>query len=66
MGYCSATIPFDLALDLFFEYVPEEKRKALLERWFAYWKQEDWDCEPDSEYCELLVRLGIIEDPWGE
>ncbi len=65
MGYCSATIPFDLALNLMFKYVPEQDRKVVLQEWFYYWKQEDWDCEPDSEYCELLVKYGIIEDPWG-
>ena len=66
MGYCSATGPHDKALDLFLNYVPKREQEIVLRQWFEYWKEQDWDCEPDSEYCELLVRLGIMEDPWAE
>ncbi len=64
MGYCSATGPHDEALHLFLKYVPQREKPVVMRQWFEYWKDQDWDCESDSDFADQLIEYGIMEDPY--
>jgi hypothetical protein len=58
MGWCGGTSFFDGALDLFLEFVPEEKREELIEKWYDKISEGDWDCESESDYfVPYIVRI---------
>ncbi|WPH58512.1 hypothetical protein SEA_SPELLY_232 [Streptomyces phage Spelly] len=64
MGWASGTSYFDYPLDLMLEYVPEDKRKEVIEKLYRSIRDGDWDTVDESAYFNLLVKYGI--DGYGE
>jgi hypothetical protein len=59
MGWGSGTSYFDVPLDLMLEYVPEDKRKEVVEKLYRHISDGDWDTQNESAYFELLVKYDI-------
>ncbi|ASR76598.1 hypothetical protein SEA_SAMISTI12_216 [Streptomyces phage Samisti12] len=64
MGWGSGTRYFDFPLDLMLEYVPEDKRKEVIEALYREIRDGDWDTVDESAYFNLLVKYDI--DGYGE
>ena len=64
MGWASGTQFFDGPLDLMLEYVPEDKRKEVIEKLYRIIRDGDWDTVDESAYFNLLVKYDI--DGYGE
>ena len=64
MGWGSGTRYFDFPLDLMLEYVPEDKRKEVIEALYREIRDGDWDTVDESSYFNLLVKYDI--DGYGE
>ncbi len=64
MGWGSGTSYFDYPLDLMLEYVPEDKRKEVIEKLYRSIRDGDWDTVDESAYFNLLVKYDI--DGYGE
>lgn len=64
MGWAGGTGYFDYPLSLMLEYVPEDKRKEVIEK--LYWdiREGDWDTVDESAYFNLLVKYDI--DGYGK
>jgi hypothetical protein len=59
MGWGSGTRYFDFPLDLMLEYVPEDKRKEIIEKLYRSIREGDWDTVDESSYFDLLVKYDI-------
>lgn len=59
MGWASGTSYFDVPLDLMLEYVPEDKRKEVVEKLYRHISDGDWDTQDESAYFDLLVKYDI-------
>lgn len=59
MGWAGGTRYFDVPLDLMLEYVPEDKRKEVIEALYHEIRDGDWDTVDESAYWELLVKYDI-------
>jgi len=64
MGWAGGTQFFDGPLDLMLEYVPEDKRKEVIEKLYRTIRDGDWDTVDESAYFNLLVKYDI--DGYGE
>lgn len=64
MGWAGGTAFFDGPLDLMLEYVPEDKRKEVIEKLYRTIRDGDWDTVDESAYFNLLVKYDI--DGYGE
>ncbi len=64
MGWGGGTSYFDFPLDLMLEYVPENKRKEVIEKLYWSIRDGDWDTVDESAYFNLLVKYDI--DGYGE
>ncbi len=64
MGWGSGTSYFDYPLDLMLEYVPEDKRKEVIEKLYRSIRDGDWDTVDESDYFNLLVKYDI--DGYGK
>lgn len=64
MGWGSGTSYFDGPLDLMLEYVPENKRKEVVEKLYRSIRDGDWDTVEESAYFNLLVKYDI--DGYGK
>ena len=64
MGWGSGTSYFDVPLDLMLEYVPEDKRKEVVEALYNHARDGDWDTADESAYWDLLVEYDI--DGYGK
>jgi hypothetical protein len=64
MGWAGGTSFFDGPLDLMLEYVPEDKRKEVIEKLYRTIRDGDWDTVDESAYFHLLVKYDI--DGYGE
>ncbi|AXH66939.1 hypothetical protein SEA_STARPLATINUM_235 [Streptomyces phage StarPlatinum] len=64
MGWGSGTSYFDVPLDLMLEYVPEDKRKEVVEALYNHVRDGDWDTVDESAYWDLLVEYDI--DGYGK
>lgn len=64
MGWAGGTSYFDGPLDLMLEYVPEDKRKEVIEKLYWEIREGDWDTVDESSYFNLLVKYDI--DGYGE
>ena len=63
MGWCSGTIYFDTAMDLFLHYVPKQKREETMYQWYKLIRDGDWDCVEESDYWEELKRILKKKEP---
>ncbi len=59
MGWGSGTSYFDYPLYLMLEYVPEDKRKEVIEKLYRSIRDGDWDTVDESAYFNLLVKYDI-------
>jgi hypothetical protein len=59
MGWAGGTSYFDGPLDLMLEYVPEDKRKEVIEKLYRDIRDGDWDTVEESSYFNLLVKYDI-------
>lgn len=59
MGWAGGTEFFDGPLDLMLEYVPEDKRKEIIEKLYWTIREGDWDTVDESAYFNLLVKYDI-------
>lgn len=59
MGWAGGTSYFDFPLDLMLEYVPEDKRKEVVEKLYWSIRSDDWDTVDESSYWDLLVEYDI-------
>jgi hypothetical protein len=59
VGWCGGTDLFDGAMDIFWEYVPEDQREEALEKWYDIVTDGDWDCEAESDYYVPYI-VGIL------
>lgn len=59
MGWGDGTSYFDYPLHLMLEYVPEDKRKEVIERMYNHVREGDWDTVDESAYWDLLVEYDI-------
>lgn len=57
MGWCSGTVIFDKAMELFLEYVPENKKEKIIYEWYREIRDGDWDCVNESDYWEILKPI---------
>jgi hypothetical protein len=64
IGWASGTSYFDGPLDLMLEYVPEDKRKEVIEKLYWTIREGDWDTVEESAYFNLLVKHDI--DGYGK
>lgn len=64
MGWSGGTAYFDGPLDLMLKYVPEDKRKEVIEKLYRDIRDGDWDTVEESAYFNLLVKYDI--DGYGE
>ncbi|QDK03025.1 hypothetical protein KNU71_gp092 [Streptomyces phage Braelyn] len=64
MGWAGGTSFFDGPLDLMLEYVPEDRRKEVIEKLYRTIRDGDWDTVDESSYFNLLVKYDI--DGYGE
>lgn len=66
MGWCSGTDIFDSALDAVLDYVPEDKVEAVVEAIARPLWENDWDCETDSKYWDLLKPVYKRRRGWED
>jgi hypothetical protein len=68
MGWASGTEYFDYPLDLMLQYVPEGKRREVIEKLYWSIRNGDWDTVDESAYIDLLIEYNIdgLGDSYAE
>jgi hypothetical protein len=64
MGWCSGTEVFDAVLNeiLDVKELSDKRKKKIIEVLVDVLKDQDWDCEPDSEYWDHPLVRSVFMD----